>query len=79
MFGMEKKKKKKLPDWPFDLELEVKDPSALRKRKEEIASRVAELKAMLRQGEDKKSFDQAQTLLHGYLAMQKVVERAARH
>jgi Family of unknown function (DUF5398) len=79
MFGMESgKKKKKVADYAFDLEQDLKDPGKLRAVKEQIAERISQLKGLLRQGEDKKNFDQIQTLLHGYLAMQKVIQRVNR-
>jgi hypothetical protein len=79
MFGMTGgKKKKKVTDYAFDLEQDLKDPGKLRAMKEQVEERVNQLKGMLRQGEDKKSFDQIQTLLHGYLAIQKVIQRVNR-
>lgn len=79
MFGMESdKKKKKVADFSFDLEEDLKDLGKLRAIRKQIEERVMKLKTMLRQGEDKKSFDQTQTLLHGYLALQKVIQRVNR-
>ncbi len=79
MFGMGgNKKKKTAPEFSFDLEEDLKDPGKLRSIKEQIEERITQLKTMLRQGEDKKSFDQTQTLLHGYLALQKVIQRVNR-
>ena len=45
---------------------------------EQVEERILQLKSMLRQGDDKKAFEQAQTLLHGYLAVQKVIQRVNR-
>jgi hypothetical protein len=79
MFGMESgKKKKKIAEYSFDLEEDLKDPGKLRAMKEQVEERVNQLKAMLRQGDDKNKFDQIQTLLHGYLAIQKIIQRANR-
>lgn len=79
MFGMESdKKKKKVTDYSFDLEQDLKDPGKLRAMKEQVEERITQLKSMLRGGEDKKVFDEAQTLLHGYLAVQKVIQRVNR-
>ncbi len=79
MFGLGKEKKgPAFGEWEFDLEKELKDAGAMRKQKEEINQRTQELKTMLRQGEDQKSFDETQTLLHGYLAAQKVIGRIGR-
>lgn len=72
------KKPKKEDDYQFDLEAELKDPAKLRARKEQVEERINQLKGILRTGGDKKSFDLAQTLLHGYLAVQKVMQRVNR-
>jgi hypothetical protein len=76
-FSMEKGKKKK-EILEFDMEKDLKDPANVRAMKEKINGRVQELKAILRQGEDKKAFEETQTLLHGYLAAQKVIQRIGR-
>ncbi|MBI3900793.1 MAG: DUF5398 family protein [Chlamydiia bacterium] len=73
-----KKTAQKLAEQEFDLEQELKDPGKLRAAKEQIATRVQQLKNLLRQGGDKKSFEDAQTLLHGFLAAQKVIQRINR-
>ena len=79
MFGMGSDKKKKPgADYSFDLEEDLKDPGKLRAMKERVEERITQLKTMLRQGEDKKVFDETQTLLHGYLAVQKVIQRVNR-
>lgn len=79
MFGMEgTKKKKKVEEYSFDLENELKDPGKLRALKERVEERIQQLKTLLRQGEDKNTFDQVQSLLHGYLAVQKVIQRVNR-
>ena len=79
MFGMGSDKKKKPDaDYSFDLEEDLKDPGKLRAMKERVEERITQLKTLLRQGEDKKVFDEAQTLLHGYLAVQKVIQRVNR-
>lgn len=79
MFGMQSDKKKgTVADYSFDLEQDLKDPGKLRAMKERVEERITQLKTMLRQGEDKKVFDEAQTLLHGYLAVQKVIQRVNR-
>lgn len=79
MFGMgNNKKEKKGVSYFFDLEKDLTDPKQLRMMKQKLEERVLLLKNTLRQGEDKKHFDQTQTLLHGYLALQKVVQRVNR-
>lgn len=79
MFGMQSdKQKSKIADFAFDLEKDLKDPAKLREVKQQVEESINQLKSMLRHGEDKKSFDQAQTLLHGFLAMQRVIQRVNR-
>lgn len=81
MFGMDKKFKKKkgaIEEWEFDLEKQLENPTELRKLKTHIENRIQQLKNLLRQGEDKQTFDSAQTMLHGYLAVQKVLQRLER-
>lgn len=63
------------PELEYDLEVECKNPAALRKRREAINEKVQLLKNMLRTGDDQKAFNEAQVLLHAYLAAQKVVDR----
>lgn len=77
MFDLNKQKKKgAVPEYEFDVEKDFKDPSKKKALKEQINTRVQQLKGALRQGDNKEFFDQAQTLLHGYLALQKVLERS---
>ncbi|MCH9608592.1 MAG: hypothetical protein S4CHLAM45_11700 [Chlamydiales bacterium] len=79
MFGMEKGKREPgVAALEFDLEADLKDPGKLKALKERLEERIAQLKTLLRQGSDKQAFDNAQTLLHGYLAIQKVVARFSR-
>lgn len=77
MFGGGKRKPP-VESWEFDLEKDLKKPNELRAIKEKINSKVQNLKTIMRKGEDKNAFDQTQVLLHGYLAMQKVIQRAGR-
>lgn len=74
----EKKKVKKTTEWNFDLENDLKEPANVKKLKTDIDQRIGDLKTLLRSGGDKKTFDDAQTLLHGYLAVQKVLQRIGR-
>lgn len=78
MFGMESGKKKKMTEFTFDLEADLRDPGKLRAIKEQVEARIAQLKSILRSGGDQKEFDQVQALLHGYLAVQKVMQRVNR-
>jgi len=76
MFDLGKQKKGIIPEYQFDVENDFKDPTKRKARKEQIATRVQQLKGMLRQGDDKELFDKTQTLLHGNLALKKVLERS---
>lgn len=79
MFGMKKESSGEPVDaFKFDLEVDLEDPGALRAKKEEVEMRVLQLKKLLREGGDKETFENAQTLLHAYLAVQKVLERINR-
>jgi hypothetical protein len=78
MFEMSKKPKKKAAEWNFDLENDLKDANNVKKLKTQIDDRISNLKNLLRSGGDKKTFDDAQTLLHGYLSVQKVLQRIGR-
>lgn len=77
-FGFGKEKKKKADDWVFDLENDAKHPIKSKEIKDKISSCIQDLKTILRQGEDKKLFDETQVLLNGYLAAQKVIQRVQR-
>ncbi len=72
------KGKKKTPEIKFDMENDLSDPVKLRKSQEEIATKIQKLKNLLRQGENKKTFDQTQAVLTGMLAAQKVINRINR-
>lgn len=78
MFGMNKSKGPQSSREQFDLEKELSDPARLRATKEQLETRIQQLKTVMRQGGDQQSFDQAQTVLNGYLAAQKVVGRINR-
>lgn len=79
MFELGKGKKKgKSQEWNFDLENDLKTPEGMKKTKSQVEEAVASLKGMLRAGGDKKTFDDTQTLLHGYLAIQKVIARVGK-
>ena len=71
-------KKGKTPEWTFDLEKDLKDPAKLKKTKDDLSNQIQALKNMLRLGEAKGTFDAAQTLLQGYLAVQKIIGRIER-
>ena len=79
MFGMEKKANKNpedKTDHVFDLEKEiVSNPKNYDSLKEKIQGRVQELKTALRSGSDQEHFDRYGLLLHGFVALKKVLER----
>lgn len=78
MFGREKKKQA-VPEWEFDLEKQMSNVTEQRSFRLKTDERIQKLKSLLRQGTEKQAFDDAQTLLHGYLAAQKVLARIAKH
>ncbi len=75
MFGLEKQpNNKKL--FEFDLEKEMQDPKNKKKVEKEIADKILDLKNILRQGvSDDATFEEYGTLLRGYAALQKVINR----
>lgn len=75
MFGLEDKKRRDDQAALFDLEVDLKTP---KKRKETVAkieTRIAQLKTILRSGQNKDDFDEVGILLQGYAALLKVVGR----
>jgi hypothetical protein len=72
MFGMENKKAL----FEFDLEMALKkDPQKKQALLKEVETKVQELKNTLRDGTETAEFDQYGVLLHGYSALQKVLNR----
>lgn len=71
-------KAKAIPQYSFDIENDLKDLSKRAAIYEQLESRIQQLKLLLRKGEDKTFFDQTQKLMHGYLARQRVLNRAER-
>lgn len=73
MFGLEKKPK---GPFQFDLEVELKqDPKKAQQLLNQVNQRVQELKQLLRQGAETEDFDDYGVLLHGYAALQKVLNK----
>lgn len=73
MFGLEKK-----PNEPFQFDLEVdlrKDPTKAKEMLKAIDERIGKLKNLLRQGAETDDFDDYGVLLHGYVALQKVLKK----
>lgn len=75
MFGLEDKKRKDEGPAQFDLEVELKSPKKRRETVAKIEERIAQLKAVLRSGQDQGEFDDVGALLLGYTALLKVVGR----
>ncbi len=72
MFGMEKKKAL----FEFDLEKDLKkDPKKKQALLQEIDEKTQSLKTSLREGSAGQHFDQYGILLHGYGALQKVLNK----
>lgn len=79
MFNMENSAKEEKSSRPlFDLERDMQDLNHAQEIKSEVQDKVHKLTMFLREGADKKSFEQQQTLLAGYLALQKVLGRINR-
>ena len=76
MFGLEKKGK---DVFEFDLEKELKsNPSKVKELLKVVEERVSDIKKSLRSGAGSEDFDQLGVLLHGYTALQRVINRLAR-
>lgn len=75
MFGLEKKGRSL---FEFDLEKELKStPTKIKETLKVIEERIQEIKNTLRQGAGTEDFDQLGVLLHGYAALQRVINRIA--
>lgn len=72
------KKKKTIPSYSFDVENDLKDLNKKTAIYQHLELRIQQLKLLLRQGDNKELFEQTQKLLHGYLARQRVLNRAER-
>lgn len=73
MFGLEKK-----PSEPFQFDLEAdihRDHAFGKMLLKSIEERMTELKNLLRKGAETDDFDDYGTLLHAYVALQRVVKR----
>lgn len=75
MFGLEKEKKKKVDDFIFDLEKELKTFKTYQEYKKKIEERIQNIRDVLRKGENKDEFDKFGVLLHGYTSLLKVLSR----
>lgn len=75
MYGLEKKTK---APFEFDLEKDLKsDPTKVHKLIKTVEEKIQEIKGKLRQGSGSEEFDNFGTLLHGYAALQRVLNRIA--
>lgn len=75
MYGLEKKAK---ATFEFDLEKDLKsDPNKIRELLKTADEKIQEIKATLRQGAGSQEYDNFGVLLHGYAALQRVLNRLA--
>lgn len=75
MFGLEKKPK---APFEFDLEKDLRtNPTKIRQIQKEVEEKIHEIKGFLRQGTGSEDFDSYGILLHGYAALQRVLNRIA--
>lgn len=76
MYGLEKKPK---GPFQFDLEVDLKsDPSKAKQLLHRVEERMHEIKNHLRQGTESEDFDNFGLLLHGYAALQKVLNKVVK-
>ncbi len=75
MYGLEKKP---LKAFEFDLEKDLKkDPTKVRELLKSTEAKIHEIKSQLREGRKGPDLDNLGVLLHGYTALQKVLNRIA--
>jgi hypothetical protein len=75
MYGLEKKP---LKVFEFDLEKDLKkDPNKVKALLKNTEARINEIKGQLREGRKGPELDSLGILLHGYTALQKVLNRLA--
>lgn len=75
MYGLENQKKKKLGEFVFELEKELKKAKKHQELKQKIEQRVQASKDVLRSGDNKEDFDKFGVILHGYVSLLKVISR----
>ena len=76
MYGLEKKAGEK---FEFDLEDEIKkSPEKAKKVLDKIEKQIHEIKASLKKGVSKEESEELGVLLHGYVALQKVLTRVVK-
>ena len=70
-------KEKKERQFSFDLEKRLhEEPTHLKELLDKAENRIQDIKKSLREGANEKDFDQLGTLLHGYIALQRVLRKA---
>jgi hypothetical protein len=75
MYGLEKKP---LKTFEFDLEKDLKkDPTKVRELLKNTEAKINEIKSQLREGKKGPELDNLGVLLHGYTALQKVLNKLA--
>jgi hypothetical protein len=75
MYGLEKKP---LKVFEFDLEKDLKkDPNKVKELLKNTEAKINEIKGQLREGRKGPELDNLGVLLHGYTALQKVLNRLA--
>ena len=73
MYGLEKKP---IKTFEFDLEKDLKkDPSKVKELLKTTEAKIHEIKSQLREGKKGPDLDNLGVLLHGYTALQKVLNR----
>ena len=76
MYGL-KDEKQKPGKFAFDLEKEMKEKPARGKEiLDKAQTQIQEIKNQLAKGASEKEYDQLNTLLYGYTALQKVIKKA---
>jgi len=76
MLGMGEKRKK-APEFVFELEKELASPEQHKQIKERVEGRIQEIKKALRDGANRKEFETLGLILHGYTALLKVMSRVS--
>lgn len=75
MFGLEKQKKKKVEEFIFELEKELKTVRKHQEIKKNVESKIQKIKESLREGENREEYDSLGILLYGYTSLLKVMSR----
>ncbi len=78
MFGLESgkgKKKPKIEEHFFDLELNLMNPEKMREYVKKVEERIQRVKNLMRSGENKEVYDRYNILLQAYNGILKVFSR----